>query len=444
MHSNTRWIKYWLARTLYWLEKYEESEHLFQQAVRGQEKTLGQEHPDSLSSKHWLARTLYRLKKYALSIDVTDGLARCTLKGNESRSSFMDSGILQISSLLKHALVVPPDIAIEVAVRFGNLRNLEDYYFAAGSYLEPVGRLKGKSNYAEWAVAVETMFRGQCIWYILKHNGRLVTSKQRFDNEVARRFIMGHIPVHERELLEESQLAAAAWEQLKQHMILLCPCCNELRSNTSNRTVILSVLKKTADSGCQNCKCILDGINALPNISSDDSVTLRLSVRRSAVMGFNQLITEVKFAERCRFNIYVDSGSTTPTTGTSHFFGQEVAEIKGSVPVKVIRMSADSEQDHTLSLAASWLQDCVTNHPACAVPDTDFMPDRLVNVGNVSSEPFLIEGTAETAPYAALSYCWGKVQGTCVTKRENLEQHKKSIRFIDMPQVDSPSSLAAL
>ncbi|KAH8727327.1 hypothetical protein GQ44DRAFT_577220, partial [Phaeosphaeriaceae sp. PMI808] len=54
-----------LGRTLYDQKKYSEAEELLQQAADGREKTLGQDHEDTLRSKHWLGCTLYNQEKYS-------------------------------------------------------------------------------------------------------------------------------------------------------------------------------------------------------------------------------------------------------------------------------------------------------------------------------------------------------------------------------------------
>ena len=52
-----------LGVKLYGLQKYQEAEELFRQAVLEREKVLGKEHVDTLLSKHWLAMTLHKQQK---------------------------------------------------------------------------------------------------------------------------------------------------------------------------------------------------------------------------------------------------------------------------------------------------------------------------------------------------------------------------------------------
>ncbi|KIW27377.1 uncharacterized protein PV07_07120 [Cladophialophora immunda] len=71
--------------------------------------------------------------------------------------------------------------------------------------------------------------------------------------------------------------------------------------------------------------------------------------------------------------------------------------------------------DDTLSaaaadLAAKWLSDCCSGegHPRCKIPDPEFTPRRLVNVGlsDPNAKPRL-EAPKTPRDYACLSYCWG-------------------------------------
>ena len=73
------------------------------------------------------------------------------------------------------------------------------------------------------------------------------------------------------------------------------------------------------------------------------------------------------------------------------------------------------------------------------------MPSRLIYVSQDNSEPFLVEGKIDAAPYVALSYCWGDVENTLVTTRENINSHLERIPFALLPQVETqPPIIAAL
>jgi hypothetical protein len=89
----------------------------------------------------------------------------------------------------------------------------------------------------------------------------------------------------------------------------------------------------------------------------------------------------------------------------------------------------------TLCKAPRWLDNCVRNHLGCTVPDSSFKPRRLIYVGDHHSSPMLMESNDVGSPYAALSYCWGLVDGTLKTTRTNLSEHLKGIDVRLAPKV---------
>ncbi|KAH9208753.1 heterokaryon incompatibility protein-domain-containing protein, partial [Leptodontidium sp. 2 PMI_412] len=84
------------------------------------------------------------------------------------------------------------------------------------------------------------------------------------------------------------------------------------------------------------------------------------------------------------------------------------------------------------------LDACVQRHRICRVPDSTFIPRRLIEVGNDSRDPRLVEELCATSVprprYAALSYCWGPEQNTFRTTRDNIESNKQTIAFTLLPQ----------
>src|SRR5438034_9239993 len=102
--------------------------------------------------------------------------------------------------------------------------------------------------------------------------------------------------------------------------------------------------------------------------------------------------------------------------------------------------------------ALEWLQQCVKCHRMCNVPDPDFVPRRVVDVVDDSTEPHLIDGETDfhlvpfldSFRYAALSYCWGPGKGTFTTTRMNLEQNKHHIALSALPLVCKSSNIMRL
>ena len=90
-----------------------------------------------------------------------------------------------------------------------------------------------------------------------------------------------------------------------------------------------------------------------------------------------------------------------------------------------------------LSIASHWLEECVSQHPQCGTVDDIFMPRRVICVGDQNRSPRLMESLPDGSLYAALSYCWGSINGTLVTKRHNIDSHFEKIPLEALPQVRS-------
>lgn len=84
----------------------------------------------------------------------------------------------------------------------------------------------------------------------------------------------------------------------------------------------------------------------------------------------------------------------------------------------------------SFGVAKSWLSDCLNNHQNCPklMPPPP-LPTRVIDV----RAPNLCLGVGIQAPYAALSYCWGKVR-QFTTTTHNLNANLKSINLPDLPK----------
>lgn len=99
---------------------------------------------------------------------------------------------------------------------------------------------------------------------------------------------------------------------------------------------------------------------------------------------------------------------------------------------------SDSEQidpSKRLDVIKDWLQECQSNHPACS-PQNRPLPTRVLKITPQDAPmPFTLslhEPNGESAPYVALSHCWG-TSGPLHTLRSNLAQHMQNIDFEALP-----------
>lgn len=82
-----------------------------------------------------------------------------------------------------------------------------------------------------------------------------------------------------------------------------------------------------------------------------------------------------------------------------------------------------------------WLEKCLNHHQKCRSPTSDFVPHRLLFIGDWRADPILVERFDKTVvPYAALSYCWGAAE-VLVTQTSNIMDHFNGIDFECLPRV---------
>lgn len=97
--------------------------------------------------------------------------------------------------------------------------------------------------------------------------------------------------------------------------------------------------------------------------------------------------------------------------------------------------NGSTSSDSAWRVAKGWLEDCVFNHDNCNQSDPDFLPTRVIDVGNESDDSvhlcevkntpsYYPSGTA--APYMTLSHSWGKKK-FLILLTSNLEEFKNTI-----------------
>ena len=92
--------------------------------------------------------------------------------------------------------------------------------------------------------------------------------------------------------------------------------------------------------------------------------------------------------------------------------------------------------DECISVAADWLQDCVTNHKTCSrlYQKVRQLPTRVIDVGlaSGSQKPRLIVTNGKCGSWAALSYCWGG-NSAFVLKASNIQDFICGVPLEDFP-----------
>lgn len=187
---------------------------------------------------------------------------------------------------------------------------------------------------------------------------------------------------------------------------------------TKARVVRLILVKDMRSSNCDECQLMWEALQRFQSTFNDQSlVHVEMAVDGPILVRYQGL-------DRLTIELFVrESAGSNVSSG----------QLIGSVT----EVSPFSGSDACHSVAASWLKDCIDNHPTCGVPGPVPLPTRVIDVGNKNTpELRLVESRGLHDNYVALSYCWGdpKVHPQMRTVKENYEEHKRQIEYSSMPR----------
>lgn len=189
-------------------------------------------------------------------------------------------------------------------------------------------------------------------------------------------------------------------------------------SGTKARVVRLILLKDMKSSDCDECRLMWEALQRFQSTFDDQSlVHVEMALDRPILVRYQGL-------DRLTVELFV-----------RHSDGSNESSDQLIGPVTEVAPFSGSDACH--SLAASWLKDCIENHPTCGTSGPAQLPTRVIDVGYTeASEPHLVESRGLHGNYVALSYCWGdpKVHPRMRTLKTNYDDHKRCIAYSSMPR----------
>lgn len=115
---------------------------------------------------------------------------------------------------------------------------------------------------------------------------------------------------------------------------------------------------------------------------------------------------------------------------------QDLRETPTGIPQAWIPNAAhilkNSYSNECLSLAKTWFDDCLREHPQCRKKTTPFLPHRVIDVKGDRLRLFTPRSDA-MGHWIALSHCWGSTN-TFKTTLEMLESHHLGIEWEELPK----------
>lgn len=187
---------------------------------------------------------------------------------------------------------------------------------------------------------------------------------------------------------------------------------------TKARVVRLILVKDLRSSDCDECQLMWEALQRFQSTFDDQSlVHVELALDRPVLVRYQGL-------DRLTIELFVRHSD-----GSNESSGQLIGSVK--------EVSTFSGSEACHSLAASWLKDCIENHPTCGVPGPVPLPTRVIDVGSANAgEPRLVESRGLHDNYVALSYCWGdpQVHPRMRTLKTNYDDHMRCIKYSSMPR----------
>ncbi|KAF5638399.1 het-domain protein [Fusarium tjaetaba] len=87
-----------------------------------------------------------------------------------------------------------------------------------------------------------------------------------------------------------------------------------------------------------------------------------------------------------------------------------------------------------VTVARGWIKECDESHGHSKDRDNSKLPTRVINVSNPDTIKLYCGHPGESAPYSALSYCWGISAQPVVLEKHNLTDLVKGIKISRLPQ----------
>lgn len=232
---------------------------------------------------------------------------------------------------------------------------------------------------------------------------------------------------------------------------------------------------------CRHCeRVILDGtrlMHASDNVSFDLETTCdeAMSAARSGCQFFQHILHPVwpdskDIVPQLRFSFRREAGKRTRVVVCVDFVSKEYQPRAGDRTVALAKAGAvpwlsdwDARQLHSwtraifaayvapenweykhldhfelppnlnvispraMSVARSWLSDCVAGHRRCAGEESHQLPSRLLEVG--SNDIVRVVTPSNPVPYVCLSYCWGGDQQVKSTRSNIAMHHMPGLRI---------------
>ncbi|UKZ87466.1 uncharacterized protein TrAFT101_003262 [Trichoderma asperellum] len=205
-----------------------------------------------------------------------------------------------------------------------------------------------------------------------------------------------------------------------------CQHCQDLNLSLPTIDGILGIplglLQTSAASGCPYCALLIKALE-LPGLEPPNNedlfgVTLFSGVDSTNAEPFPLIVRlQTEYRNFAEIELYVDADSSyrLPAIGRAR------------------NIEANGLSDQCVALMNSWMKECLSQHKMCHQPQSSMiLPDRVLDVRPGKNPRLILNQSAETGVYAALSHSWGG-QVALQLRQKNLEDLRRDISLQGFP-----------
>ncbi|KAI0100094.1 hypothetical protein GGR51DRAFT_533802, partial [Nemania sp. FL0031] len=209
-----------------------------------------------------------------------------------------------------------------------------------------------------------------------------------------------------------------------------CSYCGDVRLDlrtyieSSKTTLDIRRLRLGAENGCLLFSSLLRGVDAVlsdaPALTSDHII---ISLFMSTITFHSSIVGEIG-----HFDLYAVPGAIA-SSELAH--RQHPPNLAPNSQLSFNRLK-------------SWLSECHLKHTTCRLFQIEYMPRRLLQVTG-STERLRVRLCTDPpiAPYATLSYCWGRDQ-LSKTTRGCLDHYRRDIPFSELSRTVQDAAIVTL
>lgn len=198
-----------------------------------------------------------------------------------------------------------------------------------------------------------------------------------------------------------------------------------------NLGMISDDLGTSAKAGCFLCVCVLEVICAVSGSEPPHLGTAIVGGGSNILV----LVSQGPPSKLMKIDLFTTDGTSLLYTFVSWCFRSiltiAISDMSAQLfhgeilryPQRVHNIARDTSSPHSLIMASSWLETCISTHKTCGTSSQGILPTRLIDVSSPTVK--IVETSGQYGRYAALSHCWGTSGSVLASQVDNYHDFRQ-------------------